>query len=797
MTITDPQLKSNDCGISAIKTIYNIFDIKIDRKYIVKNVPLSQGGAEFLDVKNFFESNGVKADYRLLDVNNLSSDIESIDPLFPFIIPVRNTSGLHYLVISGRKKKRLKIHDPHKGSEYFMSLEELKSKAFFLSSFWDAAPTQDKIKALCSNDLNKYGIGIDDLPVDCDYTDLFNKLTYISYVQENYGFGSVTSEKEFAHDLVFNQQLAQIPKSFKNLKISKDRVKLKAPLILVVEKPKSEQVSIPPSEAGKENMYWTLFKQLGKYRKAWYIFIFASLFSAGITQLSVFVNQILIDNVLPSYNLGTLKLFIIGLILYKLFDLSSSFYKSYIGLHLKNSLDGFFISAFDEKINRASLPYIASYKKGDLLERISDALRLKTFFTKFVISILVDLSISIYSLLVLFALDWKLSMVVVVVMGLFLVWYKIITPYLKQNERIRYFRKAEFMSRLIEKVEGIQVIKSFGIENHFSRKIATTVDGYLQIQLRSGYLSLFNGLVITLVILCASLVIIYSLAKGAITSPDITLGQLITFIALSGKIFSSLKGILSQNLSLQENEVILRRYMDFDEDDTISSRYGEIQLSDVQSLKFNDVSFGYETNKHTLHNVSFFIEHGQKIKIEGKNGSGKSTMAKILTSLYHVQSGEIEINGMSSNLIDKQSITNRILLVSNEDILFNDTIRGNICLGREVSDRHIIKLAKSMNFYKFISQKNEGLDYVINENGKNLSTGQRKKVLMLRALVSDADLIILDEVLSGMDKASREVIETFLDTLSQRTLIVISHEPVEHMTFDKNYRIEKGSIYEL
>ncbi len=799
MSKTDTQLKSNDCGVSAIKTIYNLYQKPISRKYIEQHIPIEEKGSRISDLQVFFLTNGFKADYKLLDINYIQGNIKSLQDLFPFILPIKHREELHYVVINGIKGKKLKIHDPGKGSEYLLSLQELKKKAYFSKSSWDFVETEEKLRLLCSEDLALYKINLEDIleKNNNNVTELFNKLTYFTYIKQNFGFKNQNVEKSFLLDLLKIQEISKIPRHFRSLKYKNDKVVIRAPLALVV-KPKTELIHIESLDNKEENIYWKLFKQLENQKKLWYIYIFAAFFSASVTQLAIFTNQILIDHVLPSFTLGTLILFAIGLSIYKLFDIFTSAYKRFVGVHLGNILDKFFLNKFDTKINDSSLSYIQSYKKGDLIERISDALKLKRFFLRFFTNVLIDIFVSIYSLVILFYINWKLTLLVGIVMFLFYLWFKFITPYLKQNERLRYIRKADFLSKMIEKIEGIQVIKSFGIEQNQSNKINSVANEYLKVQLKNGYISLINNVVVALIVVASSILIILMLTKSAIQNQDITLGQIVTFIALSGKIFSSLKNILSENLTLQENEVILKRFLDFDEvkeKQNITSKK-RINNFSIESITVNDLSFGYHTNNLILKSINLNVSKGEKIKIEGQNGSGKSTLSKVLTALYEPNSGEILINDNNSKFYNIQSIKNKILLSTNEDILFNDTLEGNICLGKEISTSKIIKISKQLGFYEFIASKEEGLDFIINENGKNLSTGQRKKVLLLRAFFSRAEVIILDEVLSGIDSDSRNMIEQIINQ-DIRTFIIISHEPIHNIHFSKKYKIKNGQLYSI
>jgi subfamily B ATP-binding cassette protein HlyB/CyaB len=796
MSKTDAQLKSNDCGISAIKTVFNLFEKNISRSYIETHVAVEQKGTRISDLKDFFETHGFDGSYQLLNFNAIAGNEELLDSYFPFIIPVKRKNNLHYVVASGRKGNKLKIHDPSKGGELFMDFQELKNLAHYTKNDWSYLQTEGQIEAICELELSEYGLSVETAKAENGIAQLFNKITYFTYLKDSFGFKNGEAEKAFLADLLKNQEISAVPANFKALQLEKGKIKNTAPVILSLRsnESKTAETNYPAEEKG--SLYWDLFKKLGSYKKLWYIYIFAALFSAVTAQIAVFTNQILIDNVLPTYNMSTLVLFSIGLGIYKLFDLFTTLYKNFVSIHLGNALDRFFLFSFDEKINQSSLSYIHTYKKGDLMERVSDSMKLKSFFMKFFTGILVDVIVAIYSLFILFLIDKTLTFIVLVVMILFVLWFKFITPYLKQNERMRYIRKADFVSKMMEKVEGIQVIKSFKIERFHSNKIYASINDYLKIQLRNGYVDLINKLVVALIVIFSSLLIIIFLTKSAIESQSITLGQIVTFIALSSKIFSSLKGILDDNMTLQENEVILKRYLDFDEN-AAQVAIGGIQNFTLDTIEFQKINYGYLTHELVLKGIDLQIAKGQKIKIEGQNGSGKSTFSKILTTLYQPSSGHILINGKDKKFYNQEIVKDKILLVTNEDILFNDTLYNNIALGKDISIEAILDMAERISFYDFIASKEDGLEFIINENGKNLSTGQRKKMLLLRALFAEAELIILDEVLSGMDNESRDQVESLINENRDKIYIIISHEPIHNIQFTNTYKISNGELFLL
>ena len=796
MSKTDSQLKSNDCGISAIKTVFTIFEKNISRKYIESHVAIEQKGSRISDIKDFFDQHGFQSTYQLLDFDISSKNEAAIDNYFPFIIPFKRKNNLHYLVADGRKGNQIRVHDPSKGEAYYLPYQELKNNAHYTKTDWSYVQTDDQVQAVCAQIINEYALDLQTAITENGSTQLFNKISYFSYLRDTFGFKNDEAEKSFLIDLLKNQDIAQIPTGFKTLQLEKGKIKNTAPVVLCVQLNPTQSNAINYPEEEKSSLYWDLFKKLGSYKKLWYIYIFAALFSAITAQIAVFTNQILIDNVLPTYNLSTLVLFSIGLGIYKLFDLFTTLYKNFVSIHLGNALDRFFLFSFDEKINSSSLSYIHTYKKGDLMERVSDSMKLKSFFMKFFTGILVDVIVAVYSLFILFLIDKSLTFIVLIVMVLFILWFKFITPYLKQNERMRYIRKADFVSKMMEKVEGIQVIKSFKIERFYSNKIYASINDYLKIQLRNGYVDLINKFVVALIVICSSMLIIIFLTMSAIETQSISLGQIVTFIALSSKIFSSLKGILDDNMTLQENEVILKRYLDFDEKAGQVAQGGMTDFS-LETIEFKKINYGYMPHELILKGIDLTISKGDKIKIEGQNGSGKSTFSKILTTLYHPTAGHVLINGRDKKFYNEETVKDKILLVTNEDILFNDSLYNNIALGKEISIERILDLAEQINLYAFIAGKDEGLEFIINENGKNLSTGQRKKILLLRALFADAELIILDEVLSGMDNESRDKVEALINTDQSKTYIIISHEPIHHIQFNSTYKISDGELFVL
>lgn len=799
---SNQQLKYNDCGISAVKSIFNYYKMNIEREYITAKIPLDANGARLQDIKLFFEEHNFKAAYNFIDLNTLKFDTTRLELFLPCIVPVKHSSGLHYVVVYGVDGKKLLVLDPAEASKTKWTATEFMQKAHVNTVQYDMLNSKQALQQIIKDELNAYNFQPNGIAQE-DETIIINKLTYFSYLKENYGFASQEKEAKFLKDLLYNLQLNTIPSEFRALQSSGNTLTIKTPVVLTVKKNSDDSfknVSAPQAEIKKPNVYIQLFREMHRHKKLWYIYIFAALFAAFITQLLVFTNQILIDNVLPRYDISMIVLFAVGFALFKVFELTLRIYKSFIAIQLSNIFDTHFLTSFVKKLNCFPIRYIHSFNRGDLTERMKDSLMLKTFFTRFFTSVLTDSIISVYSLVILFIINWKISLIILAIMVLFVIWFKLITPGIKENEKRRYMQKSGLFSNVLENIDGLQVIKSFNLEYLFQQRIQPSVEGMMKVQKKVRYINLLNSSVIDLIIIIASALIIGFLSVGSVNDQSVSVGQIITFIALSGRIFSSLMSIMEDNLELQENQIILKRFLDFDVAQSAhhntSTKENTIKDFRLKHIRFENVGFEYVPQKPVLKDFSLCISAGEKIKLEGGNGAGKSTFCKILSMLYVPVTGNVYINNEKSVFFNQSSLRKKILLISNDDILFNDTLAFNIAFNRSFNASKILELAQQIGFHDFISKNAEGFDYIITEGGKNLSTGQRKKILLLRALLSEAELIIIDEVLSGIDTESKEKIENFINKQTQHSFIIISHEPVDRIKFDKTIRLVNGNVFE-
>lgn len=794
MVLSDQQLKYNDCGISAIKSIFNFYNIDIDRDYIAEKIVLDDKGAWLQDIKLFFESHAFNTSFNLLDVNTIRPAIDKVKPLLPCILPVKSNRGLHYVVLCNIEQNKFIVLDPANPGVLKWTVNELVQHAAVNPVMYNWADSRQVLLQMIHAELAVYGVSYSDLPEQQE-TVIANKLTYFSYLKNNFGFAGESNEKAFLVDLLYNHKIDVLPVAFRTMHLEESKLKINTPVILSVKK-KEETVNMPVAVTQKkERLYGKLFKELKEYKKIWYIFLFTALFGATTAQLTIFSNQFLIDNILPSYSTNTILVFAAGFGIFKLFELIINTYKTFISIQLATIFDHHFLTSFVKKLNHFPIRYIQSFSRGDLSERMKDSLTLKTFFLTFFTRVLVDSIVSVFSLIFLLMIDWQVTLIIIAIMFIFVIWFRIITPRIQENENRRFLQKSGLFSSVLENIDGMQVIKLFGLEYYFQQRARPAIDGMVNIQKKVRYINLVNTTVINFIIVAATILIIILLSLKSTSTHSVTTGQIISFLALSGRIFSALINILEENLALQENAIVLKRYFDFKapvkKDDGDYARLTSVSINEV---RFEHIYFEYIPDKPVLKDFSLGIRAGQKIKLEGGNGAGKSTFCKVLAMMYEPSAGNIFINNERIVLYNRSLLRKKILLISNDDALFNDTLGFNIFFDKEIDVAKALELARLVGFHEFIAEKDEGLDFIITEQGKNLSTGQRKKILLMRALVSDAELIIVDEVFAGIDVASKTKIEQYINGVTDKAFIIISHEPVNEIIFHRILTLEDGHV---
>ena len=344
-----------------------------------------------------------------------------------------------------------------------------------------------------------------------------------------------------------------------------------------------------------------------------------------------------------------------------------------------------------------------------------------------------------------------------------------------------------------ETVGGVEEVKLFNIFDKKHKEFALNQNNLIDKQKQMSMLNQWNSIVDTIMVEVLS-TLLYIVGANLVFDLQLSVGSVFSFITYSAYVTGPISAILNIGYLLSGIIPSTKRYYEFmdlqEEEDK-----GKLTESFLGDLKLEDVSFSYEIDKPILRNVNIEFLKGSKTAIIGRNGSGKTTIINLLTRMYEPMKGQILLNEVNISEITLEAYRNMISVVSQQIYLFNDTIRNNICLYKEVDDEIIDTACKDSGLEDFL--KEVSLDYVVGQNGAMLSGGQKQKIALARSLVHDRPIIIFDEATSNTDVYSEHQINGLLHTrLKEKTVIVITHKKEILSEVDQIIMLKNGVVVE-
>tara|TARA_B100000965_G_scaffold176012_1_gene146801 strand:- start:434 stop:1702 length:1269 start_codon:yes stop_codon:yes gene_type:complete len=368
----------------------------------------------------------------------------------------------------------------------------------------------------------------------------------------------------------------------------------------------------------------------------------------------------------------------------------------------------------------------------------------------------------------------------------------------KKSDKVQK-EQGEFLSTLEETITGIKIIKAFNVENTFIKKFMTSINRLLKYsnelinrQNLASPISEFLGVLVIGVLLWygGRMVLIDESIDGAV---------FIAYMGLAYNILTPAKGISKAYYSIKKGDAAAKRIIEILEiKDELKNNLNAKELKIFnKEICFKNVSFSYGKNI-ILNDFSLTIKKGETIALVGPSGGGKTTMANLLSRFYDVDNGDIMIDGDSIKKISKKSLNDLIGLVTQDSILFNESVANNIALGDlNSSMEKIKKAAKMANAHEFIEELSDGYNTYIGEGGNKLSGGQKQRLSIARAILKNPEILILDEATSSLDSSSEKLVQNALEKLMiNRTSVVIAHRLSTIKKADKIIVLDKGLIIE-
>ncbi|MGQ9508028.1 MAG: lipid A export permease/ATP-binding protein MsbA [Thermodesulfobacteriota bacterium] len=485
-----------------------------------------------------------------------------------------------------------------------------------------------------------------------------------------------------------------------------------------------------------------------------------------------------------------------------LFDYAQAYLMNYVGLRIVADLR----EKLYNHIQKLSLSFFTKTPTGTLISRITYDVNLIQSSVSNAITGLIKDAFTILGLTgVIFYRNWKLALLAIVIFPLAVIPIKEFGKRLRKFSRKGLQRMGFLTTLLHETITGNRIVKAFNMEDYEMRRFSEENDRFFRIFLKRvkvralshPLMELLGGVGVALLIWVGG----FGVIRG-----ELTPGTFFSFMTALLMLYAPIRDLSKVNLEIQEGLAAATRVFELlDTESEVKEEEGAIPLPPVSNgIEFRDVHFKYD-GEPVLRGINLSVRVGEIIAIVGMSGAGKTSLVNLLPRFYDIQEGEVLIDGHDIRKITLKSLRDQIGLVTQQTLLFNDTVRNNIAYGSpDRSEEEIIKAAKAAHAHEFIQKLPQGYDTIIGEQGVKLSGGERQRIAIARALLKNAPILILDEATSSLDSESEAEVQTALEELMKgRTVFVIAHRlsTIRHahriIVLSEGRIVEEGTHEEL
>ncbi len=519
--------------------------------------------------------------------------------------------------------------------------------------------------------------------------------------------------------------------------------------------------------------------------------------SAGATGLHAWLVRPALDEVLIKGNKEMLFLIPIAIILVTLCKGLATYTHSYQMSKVAHSVIARLQSQMFEKLMYLNLTYFNDSKSGNLISRlINDTYYLRMAIVKSVTAVIKDILVIIFLLGNMFYQSWSLTLFA------FFAFPLAIWPIRKIGKSIRKITYeiqneiAKFSNVLAESIKGIRQVKAYNKEDYEKKRAFSTIDYIKKYFIRSAFIS--NRLS-PLMEFIGSLAVAVSIYAGGVfvLNESMTTGQFMSFLVSLLLAYQPVKALGNLNISVQEGLAGAERiFLLLDTSNAHSEKHTVSKGVNLDgNIEFDNINFSYENN-NVLKNINLTIESGKKTAFVGLSGSGKSTLINLLLRFYDNYTGIIKIDNQDIKSLSLFDLRENISLITQETLLFNESILNNIKYGDMSSDdKKIEEIAELSGVNKFSDTLPQKLHTVVGESGIKLSGGQRQRIAIARALIKNAPILVMDEATSSLDNLTEREIQKALDELMKgKTTIIIAHRLSTIKNADIIFTINNGKI---
>jgi subfamily B ATP-binding cassette protein MsbA len=490
---------------------------------------------------------------------------------------------------------------------------------------------------------------------------------------------------------------------------------------------------------------------------------------------------------------------VIGLVLI-LFFLKNCFnyLALYVITYLRNGILRDLRTTLYQKIMELPVGYFSEKRKGDLMAKMtSDVTEIQASYLSILELIVREPLTIIFSLGAMFIISTKLTLFVLLFIPISGWVISNIGKKLKKHSTRIQEEQGDFLSILDETVTGQMIIKTFSAKNTFNEKFNAATQRFYHFSNQLLHRASLAGPVSEFLGISVIGILLWFGGKMVLVEGSISGTTFIVYMGLAYNILTPAKNISKANYTIQKGNAAAERIFEIlKSENPIQENPNAIELKQFEhEIVFNNVAFAYEKTT-VIKKVSFTIKKGQMVAIVGPSGSGKTTLTYLLNRFYDPSQGNIKIDGISLSKLKLNSLYNLVGMVTQNAILFNDSVYNNIKLGNPNADENaIINAAKAAYAHDFISELSKGYNTIIGDSGNKLSGGQKQRLTIARALLKDPDLLILDEATAALDTESELQVQQALEKLMEkRTSLVIAHRISTIQKADLILVLDKGEI---
>ncbi len=510
--------------------------------------------------------------------------------------------------------------------------------------------------------------------------------------------------------------------------------------------------------------------------------------------------QKLIDFVLPDGNMRLLNLLSIIMIILLLFQLFIGVFKTIIGLQTGLQIDSRLILGYYKHLLKLPQRFFDTMRVGEITSRINDAVKIRMFINDVALNMLVNALIVLFSIALMFLYYWKLSVIMLCIIPIYIIIYWISNIVNKKWLRVLMENSADLETQLVESISTAGTIKRFGIEEYANTKTEVTFYALLNSIYKSGIKVLYLS---TSADFATRLFTILILWAGAyfVINRELTPGELLSFYALIGYFTGPANSLIGANKSIQDALIAADRLFEIIDLEVESCDTNKVELTPdlIDDIYFNKVHFRYGTRAMVFEGLDLKIRKFSTTGIVGESGSGKSTLLSLLQNIYPVKEGNISIGGLNLLHISNKSLRKVVSVVPQQIDLFAGTIIENIAIGEYEPDlKRILELSNMLGINEFIELLPSGYNSLLGEQGVNLSGGQRQKIAIARALYRNPEILILDEATSNLDQLSESKVQATLEWFKakRKTIIIIAHRLSTIKNADSILVLKDGKLVE-